>query len=327
MKISIIVPIYNSSKYLDRCISSILLQSYVNFELILINDGSTDHSLIICKKFQKCESRIILIDQVNSGVSTARNIGIKNSTGKYILFVDSDDSLNDNYIESLLNEIEKLEVDFVLQGFIRVDENGNKLETVRFANSKISVFDYEKFFFQSDIVFYLTPFSKIFKRSIIIENRLEFNKRLTYGEDNIFCLQYLKACKNIYLSDSCNYFYTLDNNSLSSKLLKPLSYLEPYQYMENLLKNDLKLDYFSNRRLIQKLNFFLTMYVNSVFIHENGNEEAYLRLLELKDWNIYRSPMIKKSLFRKIVDVFLFMEVNFVPRFLINKFLSRYFNK
>jgi glycosyltransferase involved in cell wall biosynthesis len=327
MDISIIVPIYNSEKYLERCLNSIVLQNYEDFELILINDGSTDNSLKICNKYQNNYSRVNVVNLENNGVSFARNLGMKYARGEFILFVDSDDWLHENYIIDLINQIRNQGVDCVLQGFIRVDEDGSILKSIKLGNSKISSTEYEKLFFENDILFYLTPFAKIFRRSIIEDNNLKFNTRFTYGEDNIFCLEYLRYCNSIYLSDSANYFYTLDLNSLSSRLLKPLCYYEPYKYIEELFRNSFNLNYSSNKRIIQKLTVFITMFINSVFIHEKNNEELYLKRLEKNDWDVYKSSANSKSFFRRVIDLFL-PNINIsVPRFLINKFLAPYFKK
>ncbi len=117
IKVSIIVPIYNSEKNLDRCVNSILRQSYKNLELILINDGSTDSSLDICNNFRKLNENIIVIDQKNMGVSAARNIGLRYATGDLIQFVDSDDYIDSDMTESLVNCIRENNADLVICGY------------------------------------------------------------------------------------------------------------------------------------------------------------------------------------------------------------------
>ena len=110
-KVSIIIPVYNVEKYLDKCLKSVLNQTYKNIEIIVINDGSTDNSLKICKKYK--DKRIVLIDKENGGVSSARNKGLELASGKYITFVDSDDWLELDAIENMVSFIEKENVDFV----------------------------------------------------------------------------------------------------------------------------------------------------------------------------------------------------------------------
>ena len=103
--VSVIIPIYNCEKYLNECISSVLGQTYKDFELILVDDGSTDNSLNICYEFAKKDSRIIVIHQENGGVSSARNKGLKNAKGEFITFVDSDDYVENDWLKMLLTAI------------------------------------------------------------------------------------------------------------------------------------------------------------------------------------------------------------------------------
>lgn len=127
-KISIIVPIYNGEKYLNRCIESIINQTYQNLEIILINDGSKDSSINILKKYQTEDKRIILIDKNNTGVSDTRNLGIKKATGEYICFCDCDDFYNKKYIETMYNTIKKQDVDVVRCNYAVVNSVGKQIE-------------------------------------------------------------------------------------------------------------------------------------------------------------------------------------------------------
>ena len=105
--ISIVIPVYNVENFLERCITSVLNQTFENIEIILVNDGSTDNSLRICQQYEKIDSRILVINQENQGLSAARNSGINQARGKYICFIDSDDWIHDKYLEILYNDIEK----------------------------------------------------------------------------------------------------------------------------------------------------------------------------------------------------------------------------
>jgi len=143
-KISVIIPVYNTSKYLKRCLDSIINQTYVNLEIICINDGSKDNSLEILNQYKKKDDRIIIIDKENQGVSAARNDGIKNSTGMYITFVDSDDWLELDAIEILYKTLINEKVD-VVRGNYYKDYNCDKLnsigEVLDFNKSKLYVSD------------------------------------------------------------------------------------------------------------------------------------------------------------------------------------------
>ena len=122
LKLSIIVPIYNAGLFLDRCIDSIVRQTYQNLEIILVNDGSEDNSLDICKKYQNLDCRIEIIDKRNEGVSAARKDGLKISTGDFITFVDADDYIDDNMYKSLMMAIIEGEYDIIESGYILVNE-------------------------------------------------------------------------------------------------------------------------------------------------------------------------------------------------------------
>lgn len=130
VKISVIVPIYNVEKWLSKCINSILAQNFKDFELILINDGSTDNSEKICYKFLDHDNRVKYFYKKNGGLSSARNLGIKKATGKYIVFIDSDDYVDKNYLQYLYESVSKNNSQVAICNFNLVDEKGNILDTV-----------------------------------------------------------------------------------------------------------------------------------------------------------------------------------------------------
>ena len=113
VKLSVIVPVYNTEKYLERCIDSIVNQTFKNVEILLINDGSTDNSIEICRRYEKNDERIKLINKQNSGVSETRNIGIENATGEFITFVDSDDEIALNMYEQMIGAANEKDADIV----------------------------------------------------------------------------------------------------------------------------------------------------------------------------------------------------------------------
>ena len=129
-KISVVVPIYNVEKYLEKCIKSILNQTYNNLEIILVNDGSTDNCLNICKKFEKIDKRIFVINKENGGLSEARNYGIDKATGKYITFVDSDDYIDEDYLEFLYKNLIINNCDISICNPRIVYEDGGKSRTL-----------------------------------------------------------------------------------------------------------------------------------------------------------------------------------------------------
>ncbi|AXT59948.1 glycosyltransferase family 2 protein [Aquimarina sp. AD10] len=221
--ISVIVPIYNSEKYLDRCIDSICNQSYHNLEVILVNDGSKDKSLSICENFAKKDSRIQIIDIPNGGVSNARNTGLKAAKGEFIQFLDSDDFMTPKYIEVLYNCIKKEDdVDFVICG---IKSLNNELQELGYEEAGNHIIDLkhpdEDVFFQLfDKFLMFGPVNKLFKRELLLTNDILFDISLSYGEDLLFNLEYLRLISKVVITNEVYWCYIQDNtNSLSSKRL------------------------------------------------------------------------------------------------------------
>lgn len=190
--ISIIIPIYNAEKYLMRCISSVVSQSYSNIEVILVNDGSTDGSLSVCESLVANDDRIKIISQKNGGVSKARNAGIALANGDYIMFVDSDDYMLPNMCEVMLDTLKSKQTDCVICG---VKETGNGLWCPELNMDYKHIDDFNKDFTKQLATELLSPcWNKIFKKELITNL---FNEKISFGEDLIFCLQYFKNCSNI----------------------------------------------------------------------------------------------------------------------------------
>ena len=218
---SIIVPVYNVEKWLPKCIDSILEQSYRDFELILVNDGSTDKSLEICTQFAQIDSRIVVIDKNNEGVSAARNIGIKNAKGKYICFVDSDDWVGYNYLSALINTQLKYNSQLVISGlnlYFKGEKSEYKVDEVVYDKSNFL----QLFSSQEDILFLLRgPCCKLFDRDIIQSNSIEFDQSIHYGEDAIFVLKYCLYCDLVAFSSDVSYqYYRREGGLVCSKPLR-----------------------------------------------------------------------------------------------------------
>ena len=154
LKISVIIPVYNSEQYIKKCIESILKQTYTNYEIIIINDGSKDKSKEVIEELKKENSdKIIHIEQKNMGVAKTRNKGIKKSTGDYIAFIDNDDFIDEDYFEKLIEGSDNGKNDIVLCGYRRPDENGRIIKSLEANNS-----DWTKFLITA-------PWAKIYKKN------------------------------------------------------------------------------------------------------------------------------------------------------------------
>lgn len=205
--VSIIVPVFNVEKYIETCVKSILQQTYTKFELILIDDGSTDCSGDICDHLSEEDNRVKVIHQSNKGVSAARNVGIEVSRGEYICFIDSDDCVDKNFLEGF-----SFDFDISIQGYSIQMEN-------RRSNIKYSELigdnpqDVSKIFCLNNI--HGGPYSKLCKANIIKKNNIVFPEGISLGEDIIFFLHYIKYCHSIYVSASCGYIYNKREGSLT----------------------------------------------------------------------------------------------------------------
>lgn len=235
--ISIIIPVYNVSQYLNECIQSVINQSYQNFECILIDDGSSDGSEIICDQWTQHDNRIRVIHQPNQGVSKARNKGIAEAQGEYIAFIDSDDWIDSNYLNTLLRPIEESNVDLVVCGLQQHYSN----ETFKNYSYKTGIIHIErqdtKAFTDINKKFLLFgPVIKLYKRTIIQTHNIHFPPEYTYGEDLLFNYNYLEYVKAIYIIDQCLYHYRIiGNGTLSS--IKRINQFEIDYAQWNILKD------------------------------------------------------------------------------------------
>lgn len=217
-KISIIIPAYNVEKFIHQSIDSVLRQTYKNLEIIIIDDGSKDSTGKIADEYSKKDARIIVIHQPNQGLPTARNVGLEIATGKYVMFLDSDDFYEDNSCEVLYNEIKKQDADYVTGNYIHVTHDGVKWEKPLFDvdvynNFKLSIEDYQKSFFVMNSVVW----NKIFKKEFLEKYKLRFIPR-TIAEDAIFStFCYVHTDKGYYIKDVVyNYRQNAENASIST---------------------------------------------------------------------------------------------------------------
>lgn len=209
-KISIVIPVYNAEKYLARCLDSILNQTFTDYEVILVNDGSKDDSILVCQSYVEKDSRIKLIDKENGGLSSARNTGLKQATGEYIGFVDNDDWISENFYEKLYNTIIETGCDIAFCDVVRKNEKKHKirlnLKSVQVAeeiNEKLELAQFNS---------HRGVWNKLYKR-YLFDNGLQFEEGKDY-EDGLFTLQALCQCKNIVSVPDAYYFYFINPTSI-----------------------------------------------------------------------------------------------------------------
>ena len=206
--VSIIIPVYNVEKYLTKCLDSVINQTYSNLEIILVDDGSTDRSGVICDEYTGLDKRIKVIHNKNSGVSSARNAGIRICNGDFIAFIDSDDYVDKKYIFSLLEPLMKDNYDFVFCGYLELYEKSKKKSYHLLSDKELS--DLTGFFFKDYHIFKQLlwyPWIKLYKREIILNNNLWFPEDLTDGEDQFFNFSYFEKVKNYKYINQPLYIY------------------------------------------------------------------------------------------------------------------------
>lgn len=206
VKVSVIIPVYNCEKYLGECIESLIDQTLQECEFIFVNDGSKDKSEEIIKKYADKDERIILINQKNSGVSVARNVGIKKASGEYIGFVDGDDYIDKYYYEKLYNNAKENYIDII---FCNWRSNNNILE-LPFNKNEILNEEYIEEFIYKFLLQYDSLNSvcnKLFSRKLIHDNNISFPIGMYMGEDARFNIKAFTYTKSVYYLDYVGYYY------------------------------------------------------------------------------------------------------------------------
>lgn len=229
VKVSIIIPVYNAEKYISTCLESVNLQTYRDFEVILVDDGSKDESKRICESFcQMYPKQYKYYWQENSGVSAARNLGIAKATGEWIMFIDADDSISEFAIEQLLKSIDEKNDDIIISGYTRrLDEFIVSNEFISYCSNSLNKLllnspNYKKSYTKlgrlfDDIVL-MTVWGKLYRKSIIVDNGLAFNTKLKVCEDVVFNFEYFTYIRNAIFSYSVLYYYRIAEGSASTKI-------------------------------------------------------------------------------------------------------------
>lgn len=204
--VSVIMPIYNSGNSIATSVKSVLAQTYNNFELILVDDGSTDNSLLICSELEKTDSRIRLFTKENGGVSSARNLGIKKSMGEFITFLDSDDALEPMFLETLMKRHTSNGILIACAALVN-SESGSKEVLWQIKNKGVYEIN-EVDQLLADKFLFNVVWNKLYESDILLKNKIEFPEDLSLGEDLIFNLSYLLYMNRVIILDEPLYLYT-----------------------------------------------------------------------------------------------------------------------
>lgn len=312
--LSVIVPVYNAEKWIEKNLNSLVNQTYPEMEIIYVDDGSSDESCAIISKYKEQYPQIKLIHQVNSGVSAARNNGIEYATGEYIAFVDADDYVELNMYSKMLDALNTEKSDIVFSRFVRFWENGKKCYTVENNMEKlvenhndIKYFLYStpgktagEYLYTDDI--HGAIWRSVYKSEIIKENNIHFHSDLKFAEDRIFILEYLSKCNKASIVDDALYWYR--------GATKKWVYHDLYENDMNLLKYQTEIinnnTFYSSKQkkqLIGYLNcttYFMIMNEEFMFKPDAGrvmkayNKQKSFRKL-LTPYSFYQKMKIRKE--------------------------------
>lgn len=305
-KISVIVPVYNVEKYIRRCIDSILLQAYTNFELLLVNDGSTDNSGKICDEYAKIDQRIKVFHKQNGGVSSARNLGLDKAIGEWIAFVDSDDYITKSYLENLIKEVKSNDC-IVISNY----HHCNKPPMMQLENINLSRENMVRYFFDYHIFNLSVPYSKLFNSHIINQNKIRYPLGIHMGEDGIFMAQYLNCISSAIIINTLDYNVNETEGSLSSKYYSFNSEWECYKTWK--------------KELLSFINRFGNIYPDPLkIVWENRISETFNRCLQCTYKNRNKLPLKEQISYLKNIPEIDYNEYNkyFIPKTLKKKILK-----
>ena len=303
-KISVIVPVYNKKIYIEKCINSILNQTFVDFELIIINDGSTDGSDKICDKFKNIDSRIKVIHTKNNGVSNARNIGMENISGKYIQFIDCDDYIERDMFKELYSIMVSYNPDLIVSGITKISYKSDNLQEILpklsgLKNKKEILYTFAEEQHTTGLYGYIS--NKFINRESLLNLNLKFDNRLKVAEDLDYYLGIYKYSNNIYIHRKSYYYYMLNNQNSSMQNLDRNYYLDQLKIIlkeKNLLMENSILDF---RIVDLAITNFALCFIYANFSWNYLNTKMMLGNI-YEDNEIIDSVTYKnKNIFKKII--------------------------
>ena len=294
IKYSFILPVYNTEKYLKKCLDSLVNQTYKDFDIIVVNDGSTDKSSSIISKYQKKYKNIIVINKENEGLSMARNRGVQKSSGKYIIFVDSDDYVSNKLLEEVDKKID--DSDILRFQIATEDEEYTKINEYHEEGFE-SMCGYDAFRYLSSYHFVEPAWCYVIRKNYYIENKFSFKKGV-YHEDFGLIPYVIYKARKVKSIDFIGYYYIqrngsiMNNNDYKKTVKKAFDMLEQYKTMRLFAKN-------INRK--NNLDdYFLSYISNSVIVkaRELKKDEKKVYINELKKLNVFDGVLVNTRIRR-----------------------------
>lgn len=309
-EISIIVPVYNTERFVSKCIESILGQSFEDFELILIDDGSTDQSGDICDKYATKDSRVKAIHQKNRGVSAARNRGLDVAQGNYLYFVDSDDYLESNALEIIYPYFFDSDIDMVCFGFQYRDENSNLIRLNEYTQKVLIREELIEEFFKSPNRLNGSCWNKIFRKEKI--SALRFDETVSYSEDWIFLFEAIYCCRQGITIPYCLYNVIEREDSITRKNVIDGMYnivLGFERVFRKVIKTDKSLESLALNKLLDSILLYIR-FIKEEAKSKNISYHKYIILLKLKVCKYVYTGVLHRVLPKSKVHRFLTEALN-----------------
>lgn len=315
--LSVIIPVYNLETVIGKCIESILNQSFTNFEVLIIDDGSTDKTRQICEKYTK-DCRVIYHYKANGGVSSARNYGLTKSEGEWVTFIDGDDYVEPDYFSTLLTSLNN--IDLIVSGVKFSNKEGKSLPS---CEKIISISEDNKDFIDNELckIYFRTPWAKLFKREIILNYQIFFNTNLHIGEDSEFVFRYIGYINNIRLIPFCGYCYKVDFYEQACK--HAMNTVVLYNHLDAILwKSGLKTLrerlHYNFPMVDQLLKIYFRRLYYLYLVSEVNTYSDFKK--EIKKFKQVRLRYYDKSKWKEVIITFI---LRYFP-FIAYKFVSRY---
>lgn len=328
MLITLIVPFYNEEKHLSRSIRSIQQQTFTDYEVLLIDDLSTDGSYALAEQLAQGDKRFRLIRNGKKGLYHARNNALAAAQGEYICFLDADDELLPDYLFSLYTDNKHPGADLVIQGFSRIQ--GDRHESMII--SRPGSFDLEKdpqsFFASCDVSCMSNVFGKLYRRSLIQKHQLSFSPQVLMCEDMYFVLSYLSVCRRVILSDKSNYRYILHSQSMSTCYWSFETERSSFSALQDVWQR--LLDRYDSSALRSSYGAFVGSYINrlvfSALTHPDsqGKTRTFMDIINADFLPVYRRHYSPFTLFTKSLKVSVLSHQYWFYRFLMQLAKLRY---
>lgn len=319
--ISIIVPVYNVEKYLEKCVDSIINQTYRNLEIILVNDGSTDNSGELCDNLATKDSRIVVYHKENGGVSSARNLGLDRAQGDYIGFVDSDDYIDPDMYELLYSELKKYNTDISMCGLYHVYANKNDIQ-INEIKHYIMTSEQAIEMVLDGRFSGVTPGNKLYNRCLFDD--LKYNEEINTGEDALIIVKLFGKCKRVSLTTERKYYYYHRENSITTSPFssKTLDIINVYQQILKIVEERYPTLIKSAKRRVLWAYFYVLDSLCISDMRSNYNKLADELVSELKNNAIFILGNSHFTSKRKILFLLLLISESFYRK-LILKFKNR----